>query len=77
METLLKPTTLPLKQLGGAKKDNLQILHRHCHDIKTRDDLLAIKRHKSIKEWDKTMKQFNELGWEWEEDIPTLVKGTQ
>jgi RNA-directed DNA polymerase len=35
--------------IGGTRKDNLQLLHKHCHDIKTRDDLLAIKLHKSSK----------------------------
>jgi RNA-directed DNA polymerase len=35
--------------IEGTRKDNLQLLHKHCHDIKTRDDLLAIKRHKSSK----------------------------
>ncbi len=33
------------KALGGNKKDNLQLLHKHCHDIKTKDDLKAIKQH--------------------------------
>jgi RNA-directed DNA polymerase len=62
--------------IGGNNKDNLQLLHKHCHDIKTRDDLLAIKRHKSEKEWNKTMNQFDKENWIWDNDIPTLVKGT-
>ncbi len=32
------------KRLGGNNKvDNLQLLHRHCHDAKTKTDLAAIK----------------------------------
>lgn len=32
------------KQAGGHRyKNNLQVLHRHCHDIKTKTDLEIIK----------------------------------
>ena len=35
------------KRLGGNNKvDNLQLLHRHCHDAKTKTDLAAIKEAK-------------------------------
>jgi RNA-directed DNA polymerase len=61
------------KTIGGNTKDNLQLLHRHCHDKKTKDDLKAIKRHKAIKNYQKYIKQFNKLNWEWIDDIPTLV----
>ncbi len=61
------------KYIVGNIKDNLQLLHRHCHDIKTRSDLKAIKTHKSLKEWQKTLKKFNKANWIWEDDIPKLV----
>ena len=61
------------KALGGNVKDNLQLLHKHCHDIKTKEDLKAIKKHKVKKEWKETIKQFNSLNWTWVDDIPTLV----
>ena len=61
------------KTLGGKYKDNIQLLHAHCHDEKTKDDLIAIKKHKLHKEYQKFMKQFNKMNWEWIEDIPTLV----
>ncbi len=36
------------KRLGGNNKvDNLQLLHRHCHDTKTKTDLAAIKEAKT------------------------------
>ncbi len=48
---------------GGSKKlDNCQLLHKHCHDIKTKSNLKVIKLYKAQKEW--------------VNDIPTLVKGT-
>lgn len=37
---------VPLKAGGHKYKDNLQILHRHCHDKKTKEDLVVIKRYK-------------------------------
>ena len=61
------------KSIGGNIKSNLQLLHRHCHDIKTKEDLKAIKKHKRHKEYLKFMKQFNQKNWEWIDDIPTLV----
>ncbi|MDJ0746842.1 MAG: group II intron reverse transcriptase/maturase [Xenococcaceae cyanobacterium MO_167.B27] len=60
---------------GNSKKDNLQLLHRHCHDIKTKSDLRVIKRYKAEKEWSKTQKQFKLLNWDWVDDIPTLLNG--
>ena len=61
------------KALGGNYKDNIQLLHRHCHDEKTKDDLKAIKRHKTIKSYRNFIKRFNKSDWKWIDDIPTLV----
>ncbi len=40
---------------GGEQSTNLQVLHRHCHDIKTRDDGRYHARHetwiRSIASW--------------------------
>ena len=66
------------RQAGGNKiKDNLQALHLHCHDVKTKSDLLTIKRYKFRKGWEKVnkrfQKQFDNTKWNWENDLPTLV----
>ncbi len=66
----------PVKAGGSNKLENRQLLHKHCHDIKTKSDLKVIKQYKAEKEWNKSLKQFNNLDWKWENDIPTLVKGT-
>ncbi|WP_172657302.1 group II intron reverse transcriptase/maturase [Myxosarcina sp. GI1] len=64
---------------AGGKNiiDNIQVLHKHCHDVKTKKDLQAIKRHKIRKGWNKVYKQFQEqfdkTDWIWSEDLPTLV----
>jgi RNA-directed DNA polymerase len=64
------------KEIGGnSRYDNLQVLHRHCHDEKTKGDLEIIKEYKLDKEWNKTMKRFNLTTWIWIEDIPTIVHG--
>ena len=66
------------RQAGGKKlKDNLQLLHKHCHDVKTKQDLKTIKRYKFRKEWSKVYKrfqdQFEKSNWFWVQDLPTLV----
>jgi RNA-directed DNA polymerase len=37
------------RAIGGNQKNNLQLLHKHCHDVKTKYDLNAIKKHKESK----------------------------
>ena len=66
------------KQAGGNKlKDNLQLLHKHCHDVKTKKDLKTIRRYKYRQVWNRHYKQiqgqFEKLKWIWENDLPTLV----
>ena len=68
---------IALKAGGNNTIDNLQALHKHCHDVKTKADIKAIKRHKIRKEWNKVykifQKQFDDSKWTWNKDIPTLV----
>lgn len=66
------------RQAGGNNiKDNLQVLHKHCHDVKTKKDLVTIKRYKIHEGWEKVYKkiqsQFEKSEWQWTNDIPTLV----
>ncbi|MEN9518496.1 MAG: hypothetical protein RLZZ381_1084 [Cyanobacteriota bacterium] len=67
---------VPLQAGGNKLKDNLQLLHKHCHDVKTKKDLKTIKRYKIRKVWDRHFKriqeQFDKLYWIWENDLPTL-----
>jgi RNA-directed DNA polymerase len=47
---LMQTDHITSKALGGSNKnENLQLLHNHCHDEKTRYDLEAIKKHKESK----------------------------
>jgi RNA-directed DNA polymerase len=65
-------------QAGGKNEyDNLQALHNHCHDAKTKKDLRTIKGYKNRKGWEKFYKifkaHFNECEWIWNDDLPTMV----
>jgi RNA-directed DNA polymerase len=68
---------IPQKAGGHKYKDNLQVLHKHCHDVKTKTDLVKIKRYKFRKGWEKVykrfQKQFENSKWDWFNDLPTLV----
>lgn len=64
---------VPRKIGGHEYKNNLQLLHKHCHDEKTKEDLKAIRAYKSKQEADKLRKWFNCLNWKWVNDIPTLI----
>ncbi|MGK7949243.1 MAG: group II intron reverse transcriptase/maturase [Xenococcaceae cyanobacterium] len=66
---------IPRKAGGNNSLNNRQLLHKHCHDKKTRDDLKAIKAYKQEKEWIKLTKWFDHQNWIWVDDIPTLVDG--
>lgn len=62
------------KAIGGKDNyKNLQLLHRHCHNEKTKNDLKLINKHQGEKRMDKIYKWFNEQNWIWIDDIPTLV----
>ena len=60
---------------GNNSLKNRQLLHKHCHDKKTREDLKAIKAYKQEKRWQKLTKWFDNQNWEWVDDIPTLITG--
>ena len=63
------------KALGGADSyNNLQLLHKYCHDIKTAQDMELIKIHKAAKQYNKFLKsvtkEFLEGKWQWVNDVP-------
>jgi len=39
-DNIEKDHIIPISKGGNSKYDNLQLLHKHCHDIKTASDLL-------------------------------------
>ncbi|WP_264197141.1 HNH endonuclease [Microseira wollei] len=53
---------------------NRQLLHRHCHDEKTAIDLIKIREKKHSDILNKLSHFWEEVEWEWIEDIP-VYKG--
>ena len=76
---------IPRKAGGGSSYKNLQLLHRHCHDEKTREDLKLIAEHQSqkaaAKRWKQTEKWFDNLfyqnNWTWINDSPVATGKTE
>ncbi len=63
------------RALGGKDEwKNLQLLHRHCHDEKTVQDLIEIRNKEHSKFLKKPAQQWSKYDWEWINDIPTIKK---
>jgi RNA-directed DNA polymerase len=63
------------KALGGKDEwTNLQLLHRHCHDEKTAQDLIEIRKKEHSNFRKKLAQQWSKFEWEWINDIP-VIKG--
>ena len=59
------------RALGGKDEyKNLQLLHRHCHDEKTRFDLIEIGKRETSKFFDRVNKFLSKFDWGWLNDIP-------
>lgn len=63
------------RALGGKDEhNNLQLLHRHCHDEKTRVDLIEIRKKDTSNFLDRINKFLSKFEWGWLNDIPVLGK---
>ncbi len=63
------------RALGGKDEyKNLQLLHRHCHDEKTRKDLIEIRKRDTSNFLYRINKFLSKFEWGWLEDIPILGK---
>jgi RNA-directed DNA polymerase len=62
------------KALGGKDKwDNLQLLHRHCHDDKTAKDLIAIRKQSTSSNLEELAEYYSRFEWKWLDDIPLIL----
>jgi len=63
---------IPKALRGKDEYKNLQLLHRHCHDEKTRYDLMEIRKTNTSTTFDKVNKFLSNFEWEWVDDTPIL-----
>ena len=63
---------IPRALSGKDEYKNLQALHRHCHDEKTLDDLIEIRKRETSNFLDKINKFLSKFDWGWLNDIPIL-----
>ena len=62
------------KAIGGKDKyDNLQALHRHCHDVKTKDDMILINQHGHSKFMQRLYKEWENVDYIWVDDVPVIL----
>ena len=60
--------------IGGKDTyDNSQLLHRHCHDVKTRSDIILINQHQQKKLADWLHQQWKKVDHIWVNDYPVIL----
>ncbi len=73
-EDVLEIDHITPKAIGGKDTyDNLQLLHRHCHDVKTRDDIILINQHEHQKFLQKLHKEWSKVDYIWVDDYPVIL----
>ena len=61
------------RALGGKDEyENLQLLHRHCHDEKTFEDMTEIRKKETSKFFYRINKFLSKFDWGWINDIPVM-----
>ena len=62
------------KAIGGEDKyENLQALHKHCHDVKTKDDNILINHHERKKFWRRLDQEWGKVDYIWVNDVPVVL----
>ena len=62
------------KAIGGKNEyKNWQLLHRHCHDEKTKHDLKLIKEHNNHKWGKKFLEAWDKVNFIWVDDVPYIA----
>ena len=63
---------IPRALSGRDEWKNLQLLHRHCHDEKTRGDMIEIRKKETSNFFDRINKILDKYDWGWINDIPVI-----
>ena len=73
-EDILEIDHIQAFALGGKDEwQNLQLLHGHCHDSKTANDLVKIRELKSSQYFEELAKELQKLNYLWIDDIPVIL----
>jgi RNA-directed DNA polymerase len=62
----------PISLQGKDEWRNLQLLHRHCHDVKTAVDLIDVRKRQQSENLQKLSQEWNKVEWIWIEDFPYI-----
>ena len=60
---------IPLSLKGKDQWLNLQLLHQHCHDEKTRYDLKQLHQHQQLI----LAETFSQINWKWIDDVLVVI----
>ena len=73
-EDVIETDHITPKAIGGRNEyKNWQLLHRHCHDEKTKHDLKLIREHNDQKWGEKFLKAWDKVNFIWVDDVPYLA----
>jgi hypothetical protein len=62
------------RAIGGKDEyKNLQLLHRHCHQKKTVNDLKEIRKRDLTKTMNKLAQEWEKWEWKWVNDVPVIL----
>jgi len=62
------------RAIGGKDEyKNLQLLHRHCHQKKTANDLKEIRKRDLKKTMNKLAQKWEKWEWKWVNDVPVIL----
>lgn len=67
---------IPRALRGKDEYRNLQLLHRHCHDVKTHIDLINIRKNDTQKHLTKLAQEWDKVEWVWKNDMPMMIGRT-
>jgi RNA-directed DNA polymerase len=62
----------PISLQGKDEWRNLQLLHRHCHDVKTAVDLIDVRNRQQSENLQQLSQEWNKVDWIWTEDFPHI-----
>ena len=73
-EDLIEIDHIRPSAMGGKNEyNNLQLLHRHCHDVKTREDNILINQHRNKRFLQRLHQEWEKVDYVWVNDVPLVL----